>query len=734
MSIHLLLPTVSIAANLALLAVLFTRPVRMPGRLAFAGFLGTLVLWSAAQLGMGLADTPGVAETWHELLTIATMLYVPLYLRFTERFTGRKVDRRLFGFVVAAAGVGAVLSMRGLLVERMVPAPVGYAPHMSVWFVSILPALYIGGIVGLHNLWQTMNESSSPAMRNRAGYLVVGSVAMLLFGSVDVISSVGLANVYVSTGGNLVFAIFATAAILNDRIVDLRKLVRRQLGHLLLVGIIGGATIGFITLADTVINDISPSRPVVAMVTVLVFAFVSPLLHDRAHRWVDAVWYGKRARSLGTLKDFAAHADSVHDMELLGATMVYIVREAARAAHVTLVERVPGRHLLRAAASVGTDVEMAIAFPDDGALAQALRTSAGALPMSELRESPAWLSVPAPQRRTLEESGVDLIVPIVFNDSVAGALMIGPRLDKKPYPQEETELLVSIARQVAPAIENARLYEELRAQIKELKETQVQLVQAGKLATLGTLASGVAHEISNPLFSILGRVELLRRDADRHLASSRAIEYVDSIHEMSVRISDIVKALLTFSRRDSALGPIDIHRLMNDTIGLVERDLALSRISVVRNFAPGAPYTVGNPAKLKQALMNIVLNAKDAMPGGGTITLSTAVDHGEVRISCADTGRGIPEESIPRVFDAFFTTKDRGLGAGLGLYICNSIVDEHGGHIAVESAVGVGTTISIALPEETQGAQSDIGAALEGFHVVGAPIIEMPAYQAGGSQ
>ena len=731
MSVHLLLPAISLALNLALLGAVLARPVRIPGRYAFAAFLGTLVMWSGASLGLGLAGTSTAAAGWLKVLLIATVLYVPLYLRFTQRFTGRTVDPKVTALVIVAAAMGATIALGGFLVQAIVPAPAGFAPRMSLWFLAAVPVLYAGGAIGLRNLWRTMVQSPSPTVRNRAGYLVVGSVAMVAFGTVDLISALGVTHIYISTGGNLVFALFATAAVLNDRVVDLRKVVRRQLGHLIMVPIIGGATVVVLAVADLVVTDASFGMPLAAMTAVTVYALISPLLHQRAHRWIDSIWYGRRARSLRTLTDFAAEADSVHDMQLLGATMVYIVRAAAEATYVTLLERVPGRSLLQTAASVGSDSEIAIAFPDDGALAQELRKATGVLPMDELRESPAWLSIPADQRETIEASNVALIVPIVFNDSVAGALIVGPRADHRPYPQEETELLVSIAREVAAAIENARLYEELHAQIKELKETQAQLVQAGKLATLGTLASGVAHEISNPLFSILGRVELLRRDADLHLRSTRAIEYVDSIHEMSLRISEIVKALLTFSRRDSARGPVDIHRLIDDTLGLVERDLALSRIAVVRRFAPGAPHTVGNPAKLKQALMNIILNAKDAMPGGGTVTLSTHLEHGEVRIGCTDTGRGIPKDHLPRVFDAFFTTKDRGLGAGLGLYICNSIVDEHGGHIAVESDVGKGTSVTIALPEETPSAPVE---AVGPFRIIGAPIIEMPAYQAGGNK
>jgi signal transduction histidine kinase len=182
-------------------------------------------------------------------------------------------------------------------------------------------------------------------------------------------------------------------------------------------------------------------------------------------------------------------------------------------------------------------------------------------------------------------------------------------------------------------MENARLYEELHVKLKELQETQAQLLQAGKLATLGTLASGVAHEISNPLFSILGRVELLQRGAQQHLRTPKAVEYVGVIQEMSQRIFELVNALLTFSRRDSSRGAVEVNRLVNDTVGLVERGLAFSSVVINRDFDSNAPFTIGNSAKLKQALMNVILNARDAMPGGGTVTLTTRQDRDSVYIT-----------------------------------------------------------------------------------------------------
>lgn len=735
MSIHLLLPTLSMALNIGLMGVVFHRPIRFPGRSAFAVVLLTIIAWSGAQLAMGFSPNADAAMAWHRLLLLASMLYVPAYLRFTYLFAGRVPDRRVMSVAYAASLVGIGLSLTGLMVREMVPASAGFSPRVTLAFVALMPALYGVGLVGLSNLWHTMVHAPSATVRNRARYLVLGSVAVILLGTVDLASTVGLTSVYLSSGGNALFGFLGTVALVNERIVDLRQVLRRQAAHLVMVPMIAGPTMAFITAADFVL-DVSPNRLVVASVVVAVYAVVSPLLHQRAHRWVDAAWYGKRVRALDALRRFGTQVRGVHDMQLLSATMVYIVREATKAEHVSLLQRVPRQSMLRTVAAVGTSQDIEIPLTEGGALARLLLSSERVISSDELQESPAWLSIPKVQQDKLLRSEAELVVPISFNGNVAGVLLLGPRADGRAYPQEETELLLEIAQDVAPSMENARLYEELHVQLKELQETQAQLLQAGKLATLGTLASGVAHEISNPLFSILGRVELLQRGAQQHLRTPKAVEYVGVIQEMSQRISEVVNALLTFSRRDSSRGAVEVNRLVNDTVGLVERDLALSSVVINRDFDSNAPFTIGNSAKLKQALMNVILNARDAMPGGGTVTLTTRQDRDSIYITCEDTGKGVDERELSHLFDALYTTKDHGLGAGLGLYICHSIIDEHDGHIEISSNVGAGTTVTISLPlEMAQSEPKTPLSSLEEYKIIDvAPVMAMPVKQAGGNR
>ncbi|MFQ6030730.1 MAG: sensor histidine kinase, partial [Dehalococcoidia bacterium] len=279
-----------------------------------------------------------------------------------------------------------------------------------------------------------------------------------------------------------------------------------------------------------------------------------------------------------------------------------------------------------------------------------------------------------------------------------GLLLLGTKSSGRSYSLEELNLLQAVASHAATSMENSRLYEELRLQLQELKETQAQLVQSGKLASIGTLAAGVAHEVNNPVFAIMGMTELLLSNREGHLKSSQAEEYLSVIAEMSDRIAKVVQGMLVFSRNEQTPSLVSLNQVMEDTLRLMEHKLRVSGITVEKVYCPVLPPTRAVANKLQQALMNLILNANDAMGEDGTLTLATGATDDQVWISCSDTGSGISKEDLERIFDAFFTTKPVGKGTGLGLHITHRIVEECGGEIRVESELGRGTTFTIYLP------------------------------------
>jgi len=231
--------------------------------------------------------------------------------------------------------------------------------------------------------------------------------------------------------------------------------------------------------------------------------------------------------------------------------------------------------------------------------------------------------------------------------------------------------------------------------ITDFRHMQEQLRKTERIAELGTLASGMAHEIGTPMNVILGRAEyLLQRTADERMKKGLA-----TIVTQVERITKVMNQLLAFARRRTPeRRAVDLGEIVDDSLELFQERIAHSRIEVEKSIEADVPAVSADRDQLIQVLINLVVNSLHAMPEGGRLRLSLDREGGHVRLGVSDTGHGMPEETRSKVFDPFFTTKDFGKGTGLGLTVVKGIIEEHGGTIAVESAVDKGTTFWIRLP------------------------------------
>lgn len=244
------------------------------------------------------------------------------------------------------------------------------------------------------------------------------------------------------------------------------------------------------------------------------------------------------------------------------------------------------------------------------------------------------------------------------------------------------------------------LEEKVEQRTEELKKIQTQLMQSEKLASLGRLASGVAHEINSPLTGILTFSHLLMRKLKDNPELQKELELI--VRE-TTRVSTIVRGLLDFARESKPQKrPCQINELIGHTLSLIERQAAFQNIHLIKNLDHQVPVILLDTNQIQQVFMNILINAADAMPKGGTLTISSFYPPGDsfVHIVFADTGCGIPPENLSKIFDPFFTTKADKKGTGLGLAVSYGIIERHRGHIEVQSEVGKGATFTIKLPVE----------------------------------
>jgi len=290
-------------------------------------------------------------------------------------------------------------------------------------------------------------------------------------------------------------------------------------------------------------------------------------------------------------------------------------------------------------------------------------------------------------------------VPLATGDAVLGVLNVSR--SERPFSEADERLLANIADLATLALRSARLFEDRTRAYGELAAAQDQLVRTEKLRALGEMASGVAHDFNNVLAAIVGRAQLLLRE----VGDPRLRRWIEVIERSALDGAHTVRRLQEFTRirRDQPFVVVDLNRVVGEALEGTEsrwKEEPPRRgitVEVVTRLAPDLPAVTGDPAELREALTNLILNALDAMPSGGVLTLESARAGEEVRLAVADTGVGIPEHLRGRVFDPFFTTKGP-QGTGLGLSMTYGILSRHGARVALESEEGRGTTFVLHFP------------------------------------
>jgi signal transduction histidine kinase len=328
--------------------------------------------------------------------------------------------------------------------------------------------------------------------------------------------------------------------------------------------------------------------------------------------------------------------------------------------------------------------------------------------ISTLRSRGEVVSVPAPARPDEDTHPVQTIVCLPLRSPRSGADGAGafPRAigvlyvdnagSAEPFSDDALRAAEALARHAALAIENAQLFEREQHTIEELQKAQKQLLQSEKLATIGQMAAGIAHELNTPLTYIMGNLELLELQD----LSAAQREMLSSIARGSERIRLLAQRLLAFSRpAREEMAPLSVNDVVERTLELCQYQIANGRVSLAKALAPDLPRVLGTSNQLEMALINLVVNAVHAMgEKGGTLSLATRRRGDDVELSVADEGPGIPDKVRSSLFEPFVTTKPEGKGTGLGLSTVLMVVERHNGRVDFDTDEGRGTTFRITLP------------------------------------
>jgi signal transduction histidine kinase/DNA-binding response OmpR family regulator len=311
-----------------------------------------------------------------------------------------------------------------------------------------------------------------------------------------------------------------------------------------------------------------------------------------------------------------------------------------------------------------------------------------------------------------------LYVPLKVGNQVFGVMSVDNKASNRPFSDSDVYLLSTLADYASIAIVNAQLYGEVKAfsqelerKVKkrtgELQEAQAQLIQSEKLASIGQLAAGVAHEINNPLGVMLGFTQVVLKKLPK---DDPLCKPLTSIEREGLRCKKIIQGLLDFSRRSKpALQSVNLNEAVEAACELIEHQITIDNIKMIKGLAPNLRPIQADANQLQQVFVNMILNAYQAMPDGGDLRIITRAVGSEVQAIFADTGVGIPPENLKYIFDPFFTTKEVGKGTGLGLSVSYGIIEAHGGRIEVDSQLGAGSTFVITLPVNQEGTNSQEG-------------------------
>ena len=596
------------------------------------------------------------------------------------------------------------------------------------------------GLTAAFFVWRLASEyrrGRSQLARQRVRVITLGTLfgfalpGMILLASVVMSGGVAM-NLAALTP--FLFALSLAYAVVKQDLFEIDAMVKRGAYYLLLTGAVGGAYVAAVVVFNLILQagavTDSPAFPV--LFTLAVLLLFNPL-RTRLQAFVDRVFFRTRYDGAQVLAGVGGELAATLQRERI----VSLVRECVDAA-------IPNSGSgLFVGGSAGPLGDRPVGGLPVGSLPRPL--------VSRLGEGRVVTAFDPPElyadadahdavRAGLAALGAEIAVPLQLRDELVGVLTAGPKRSGLFYSAGDAEFLRALANQAAIALENARTYEalvELNARLEErvrdrtaqleganreladayteLKNAEVQLVQSEKMASLGRLVAGVAHEINNPVSFIATSVAPLRRRLETAAAEAspemlklvrEAEEIVGVMARGAERTAAIVRDLRSFSRLGEATRKrVDLHEGLDTSLRLLESRWR-ERIGVHRDYGVLPPVEC-DPAQVNQVFMNLLANACDAVAAGGNIWVATLADADTVTVTIRDDGVGMAPEVVGRIFDPFFTTKDVGSGTGLGLAISHGVVAAHGGRIEVESAPGKGSTFRVVLPVGTTAVSLD---------------------------
>jgi signal transduction histidine kinase len=690
----LLLLTLLINGGLGLLVYLKKGPQRRV-HIAFSLLSFALAAWASSILMIYLFETPAWRNFWVRMSFVTSSFIPAAFLYFSIIFPKEKrtISPRRMVLLFFLPALFAILSFTPLMVRSVhwetLVARYGLA-HKPF---SAYLLLYIwGGIFFLvHSLRHSVGLERLQIKYSLFGMFISALSAISLNLVLPVLGTSRLSNL--GPPSTLIMVSFVSYSIVKHRLMDIDIVLKKGTTYVLLILLL------FIPAALLILFG---QRFFYGVLDPLFFMFLLSLLllitllfnqmKGRTEKAVEQLFFRDRYDYRETLAQFSKAMVTILDLESLSRKIIETITQTMqveKASFYSLEEEKGGYQLLESK-NLGQN-HLPKVLPKGDPLARHLEDLRMLVIREELmqrRSSPASEGV----LETLSLLEAELSIPLVSKGQLMGMINLSHKFNRETYSQEDLELLNTLANQTTIALENARLYDDL-------KKSKSYIRRADRLASLGTLTAGLAHEIRNPLVAIKTLTQLLPERFDDEEFRSHFLNIASGEVD---RISSLVNELLEFARpSDPKFEMENINNIVDGMILLVSTETKKKQIAVTKEYTVDLPPVTVDREQIKQVFLNVLLNAIEATPPNGKLivrTRSFVKPGGEphVQIEFTDTGCGIPGEYLEEIFTPFFTTKIK--GSGLGLSISNQIIQDHRGYIDVESRVNQGSSFFVNLP------------------------------------
>jgi signal transduction histidine kinase len=700
MNILALPAALAFTMNLILcLVVLSSKPKDIAHRL-FACFVISFAAWNMGELIMINSVNPIHAIFGVKVIFIG-LTFAPLFfLHFSFVFPFKKKSEWSKGFklfllymipvallvtfsLTFRIDIGQFKELRnvfyyGLLFEE---------PLVFLVFLGLI-TLFSGMCIywGTENLIQSLRTTRMPRQKLQIKYLIFGMVAMAIAGTI-----INLLNYFLKLGWPIFFlaslysilvSLFFAIALIKYQLLDIHLLIRGGILYSSISGLILAVYILIIKNIGEEISQRAYGRSlIVESAMILALVFMLRPFQRKVGDWIDRFFYMERVRFRTKLSEFSRTLTELVDLDEVGQTTVHFITQTLHVDSVLFFFLKSEANAYRPIFGPPPYDEMR--YSSEHPFVKRVEKNGRAVDLEHLKGGEGAVE----EIDNLIEKGWVAVTPIFIKERLLGYILLGKKRTEKDYTVEELELLEAFSNQAALAISRALIYRDM-----SLKDKQI--MQAEKMAAIGELAAGIAHEIRNPLGIISGSAETVRKHENQKIRE----EMTGYILEESTRINKLISTFLDFARpKEPKLAKCDLGEVLEKTLLLLSPQAKTQGVEIRKEIPQGPFQASVDPDQMRQAFTNLGINALEAMPEGGILKINVSENaQNRVSIRFIDTGNGIPKEAQSKIFDPFFTTKEG--GTGLGLSIAHRIVTQHGGNLGVEGGEGKGSIFAITLP------------------------------------